>query len=51
MPTACFASSTMSTHREPIDHYFPLEAETEEQFPFEYSFRAHLIFKLLGYDF
>ncbi|RQV94448.1 hypothetical protein EH220_07310 [bacterium] len=36
---------------EPIGYYFPLEAKNEAQYPLEYSFRAHLIFKLLGYDF
>lgn len=36
---------------EPIGYGFPLEADSETGYPLEYSFRAHLIFKLLGYDF
>jgi hypothetical protein len=36
---------------EPIDYFFPLDSDNPEQLPVEYTFRAHLIFKLLGYDF
>ena len=31
--------------------YFPLEARHREDYSIEYTFRALLIFKLLGYDF
>jgi hypothetical protein len=36
---------------ESLEYYFPLEAASVEDYPVEYTFRADLIFKLLGYDF